>query len=47
LLARCERDRPICCWVERTRRSASDATLLQPLYNYPWNLAELRRTSKN
>src|SRR5882724_11161368 len=26
LLARCDRDRPICCWVGRTRRSASDAT---------------------
>jgi hypothetical protein len=26
LLARCDRDRPICCWVGRTRRSASEAT---------------------
>ena len=24
LLARCDRDSPICCWVGRTRRSASD-----------------------
>src|ERR1700730_7974398 len=27
LLARWGRDRPICCWVGRTRRSASDAPL--------------------
>jgi len=26
LLARCARDRPICCWVGLTRRSASDVT---------------------
>ncbi len=27
LLARSDRDRPICCWVGRTRRSASEASL--------------------